>query len=65
MAATSYVSPYDIAAIYVSLGDKDTAFQWLARAAAIKGNSLIEIDPVFNAIRDDPRTAILFPKKKL
>ncbi len=64
MVATSYVSPYDIAAIYVSLGDRDTAFQWLARAAAIKGNSLIEIDPVFDAIRDDPRTAILFPKKQ-
>lgn len=64
MAAKSYVSPYDIAAIYVSLDDKDTAFKWLARAAAIKGNTLVEIDPVFDAIRDDPRMAMLFPHKK-
>ncbi len=64
MAAIRYVSPYDIAAIYVTLGDRDTAFQWLARAAAIKGNTLIEIDPVFDAIRDDPRMATLYPNKK-
>jgi hypothetical protein len=41
----------------------DTAFEWLARAAAIKGNSLIQIDPAFDAIRDDPRMARLFPQK--
>ena len=64
MAAIRYVSPYDIAAIYVTLGDRDTAFQWLTRAAAIKGNTLIEIDPVFDAIRDDPRMATLYPHKK-
>jgi Tfp pilus assembly protein PilF len=63
MATRSYVSPYDIAAIYVSLDDKDTAFQWLARAAAIKGNSLIGIDPVFDGVQDDPRMAALFPKR--
>ena len=60
-AKVSYVPPYDIAAIYVSLGEEDTAFEWLARAAAIKGNSLIGIDPAFDAIRDDPRLAALFP----
>ncbi|MEO8064447.1 MAG: tetratricopeptide repeat protein [Pseudomonadota bacterium] len=64
MEKTRYVSPYDIAAIYVSLEDKDTAFRWLSRAAAIKGNTLIEIDPVFDAVRDDPRLAAMYPPRR-
>jgi TolB-like protein/DNA-binding winged helix-turn-helix (wHTH) protein/tetratricopeptide (TPR) repeat protein len=63
-AKTSYVSPYDIAAIYVSLGEKDTAFTWLARAASAKGNTLVDIDPVFDAVRHDPRMATMYPPKR-
>ncbi len=32
MSAQRYVSPYSIALVYVGLGDRDHAFQWLDKA---------------------------------
>jgi tetratricopeptide (TPR) repeat protein len=52
-----YVSPYIFARVYVGLGEKDLAFEWLAKAVADHS-----IDPVnlrhakeMDSIRSDPR----------
>ncbi len=40
-ARKSHVSPFDIALIYTALGDKDTAFAWLAKAVAERSTWLV------------------------
>ena len=52
-----YVSPYGIAMIYVGLGDKEQAFQWLERANDERNTelTLLKVDPRLNPLRDDPR----------
>ncbi len=53
----SYVSAYDMAAIYVGLGDKDRAFEWLQKAYAEHSSLLVHVkwDPRFDPLRSDPR----------
>ena len=48
---------YDIALVYVGLGDKDYAFQWLQNSYAEHSDNLMEIndDLRFEALRPDPR----------
>src|SRR5712692_10325495 len=52
-----YVSPYSIAKIYVGLGEKDLAFEWLQRAYDERSEYLIwlRIDPRLDRIREDAR----------
>ena len=52
-----YVSPYYFALAFASLGDKDTAFEWLEKAfAAREGRmTLMKADPLLNDLRSDPR----------
>jgi TolB-like protein/DNA-binding winged helix-turn-helix (wHTH) protein/Flp pilus assembly protein TadD len=45
----------DIAAIYVSLGDKDEAMNWLEKGYAERFNPGVLIRPGFDPIRSDPR----------
>ncbi len=56
-ADTKNVSPQDIALIYSAIGDREKAFEWLEKSYEERTPWLIElnIDPVFDAIRDDPR----------
>ena len=56
-----YVLPYFRAAVYTGLGDRDQAFQWLARAFEERhpGLVLVNIDPRFDSLRSDPRFADL------
>ena len=56
-AQKSYVSPFDIALIYTALGDKDTAFAWLAKAVAERSTWLVDRkwEPRFDPLRNDPR----------
>jgi TolB-like protein/Flp pilus assembly protein TadD len=46
-----------IASVYVGLGDKDKAFEWLERDFQAKRPSLVEIfqEPEFKELRTDPR----------
>jgi hypothetical protein len=37
----SYASPFDIALIYVALGDKETAFSWLDKAVEDRSTWLV------------------------
>jgi TolB-like protein/DNA-binding winged helix-turn-helix (wHTH) protein len=47
----------DLAIAYTGLGDKDSAFQWLTRAHEQLAYQLIylQVDPRFDALRQDPR----------
>ena len=53
----SYVPPIYIAGIYVALEDNDRAFEWLEKAYLYRSELLIylNIEPMFDPIRDDPR----------
>jgi len=57
LAKSRYVSPYDVAQIYVSLGEKDRAFEWLEKACDDRSSWLIflGVEPGFDPVRADPR----------
>jgi tetratricopeptide (TPR) repeat protein len=52
-----YVAPYDIALVYIGLGEKDQAFAWLEKAYQAHSNDMsnLKADPTFDPIRSDPR----------
>ncbi len=52
-----YVHPAHISYIYISLGEKDKAFEWLENAYKERGGylDLLKVDPWYDPIRDDPR----------
>jgi len=52
-----YVSPQSIVAVYVGLGDRDKAFEWLEKCYQERANSLtwLNASPADNPIRSDPR----------
>ena len=54
---STYVSPYDIATIYVGLGRTDETFAWLEKAfqGRAYGLVLMNVDPRFDPVRTDPR----------
>jgi DNA-binding winged helix-turn-helix (wHTH) protein/TolB-like protein/tetratricopeptide (TPR) repeat protein len=54
---TSVELKYQIAAVYGSLGDADAAVRWLEQAVAERNGSLIlvDVDPEFASMRQDPR----------
>jgi serine/threonine protein kinase/tetratricopeptide (TPR) repeat protein len=58
LSKRDYVAPYDIALIYVGLGDKAKALEWLA-TDAYKDHSVrlvwIKIDPRLDSLRGEPR----------
>ena len=53
-----YVAPFNIALVYVGLGERDLALDWLEKAFA-EGPSVSltysRVDPDFDSIRSDPR----------
>jgi hypothetical protein len=55
--------------IYVGLGEKDKAFEWLEKAYANRtlGGPLvsIKVDPIFDPLRSDPRYADLLRRMNL
>ena len=61
LSQQKYVSAYFIALIYVGLGEKDQAFQWLERAYEERNAHMIslKVEPVFDPLRSDPRFANL------
>jgi len=52
-----YVSPYYIAVIYTGLGEKEQAFKWLEKAYEERSGRLVylEVEPMFDPLRADPR----------
>jgi len=62
-----YVSPYHIALIYVGLGQKNQAFEWLNKAIEEPDLFLVhlKVDPRFDSLRSDPRFTTLLKKMGL
>jgi hypothetical protein len=58
-ADTRYMSAYNVAKIYASLGDKTPTFAWLEKAYDEHNPDLIELkrEPCFDGMRSDPRFA--------
>jgi tetratricopeptide (TPR) repeat protein len=50
-------SPYHIALVYIGLGDKENAFEWLEEAYVERSSYLVFLKegPRFDSLRDDPR----------
>jgi TolB-like protein/Flp pilus assembly protein TadD len=53
-----YVPPFDLALIYLGLGDRERSVEWLARSCDDRSFWLVYFNgvaPLFSAIRSDPR----------
>lgn len=61
VAQRRYSSPVRIACIYVGLGDKERAFEWLEKGFTGRSDHLtqLKMDPMFDSLRADPRFADL------
>jgi tetratricopeptide (TPR) repeat protein len=61
LAKSRYVPALDIATVHASLGDRESAFEWLERAYADRSTNIafLEHDPSFNGLRGDVRFAKL------
>ena len=57
LSKQQYVSAYEVATIYVALGNNEEAFQLLARAYAEHSFHLVDLNvsPQFKSVRSDPR----------
>jgi serine/threonine-protein kinase len=62
-----YVAPVEIAVIYVGLGEKEQAFEWLEKAYRDHSPWLIwlNVDPRFDKLHSDPRFADLLRRMGL
>jgi TolB-like protein/Tfp pilus assembly protein PilF/DNA-binding winged helix-turn-helix (wHTH) protein len=60
-ATQVYVSPYDMAVLYVGLGEKEQALKSLERAFAVREPALdlLKIEPALDPLRTDPRFSLL------
>ena len=60
-AGRRYVCPYEVATIYVGLGERDAAFEWLDKAVEARADCIpwIKPDPKIDPLRSDPRYAAL------
>ena len=58
------IVPYRLAAVYVALGDKDRAIEWLRKDYDRSGTwmSNLKVDPVMDPLRSDPRFQQLMRK---
>ena len=67
LSSRQYVSAHDIAMIYVALGEKETAFQWLDRACEEHAYRLAwsKVDPKMDGLRDDERFSQLLQRINL
>lgn len=56
-----HTSPYAVAGLYATLGERDTAFAWLQKAADQQQADLVslKVEPSFDGLRNDPRYAEL------
>lgn len=51
------ITPYSIAEIYIGLGEKDRAFEWLEKAHGERNVQMVslKVDPNLDGLRSDPR----------
>ena len=57
MSAQKYCSPYDMAMVYVGLGENDEAFAWMQRAFEQRSLWLgyLNVEPQLDSLRGDAR----------
>ena len=57
LSGTEYITPVDIAAVYISLDDKVNALRWLEEAYRTRSDPITYInnEPRFDPLRNDPR----------
>ena len=66
-AKRQYIPPYDIALIYIGLGEKDKAFAWLEKAYNEHSTEMIyfKVEPMLAPLRSDLRYQDLLRRMKL
>jgi Flp pilus assembly protein TadD len=66
-AKVRYVSPVAHAGLYVTLGERDRAFEWLDRAYEDRRGWLayLKIEPMLDGLRGDPRFHRLVERMRL
>jgi len=66
MSKQAYVSSYDLAILYVGLGDKERALEQLNKSFEDRAGFIIylNVEPLFDPLRADPRFAELVRKMK-
>jgi DNA-binding SARP family transcriptional activator/TolB-like protein/Tfp pilus assembly protein PilF len=66
-AKTRHVSAYDVAVVYIALGETRTALDWLDRAYAQQSPWIgyLRVDPRVDLVRDHPRFKALLRKARL
>ena len=54
---TRYVTPAALVNVYIGLGDKDKAFEWLEKACQERSNyvAFLKVFPIVDPLRSDPR----------
>ncbi len=59
LSQSRYISPVDVATVYVGLGKNDETFEWLEKAYQGRAYGLVflNVDPRFDRVRPDPRFA--------
>ena len=57
LSKKEFVWPASIGAIYIGLGEKDKAFEWLEKSYELREAWMIhlKVDPIFDSLRSDPR----------
>jgi serine/threonine-protein kinase len=57
LSAERYVSAYDISLVYLGLGEKDQALEWLGKSLIERSNWMVwlKADPMFDSLRSEPR----------
>jgi TolB-like protein/DNA-binding winged helix-turn-helix (wHTH) protein/Tfp pilus assembly protein PilF len=57
LSRTRYISPHSILHVYIGLGDRDKAFEWMDKSYQERTNGMawLAVWPGFDSIRDDPR----------
>jgi serine/threonine-protein kinase len=67
LSKTRYVSPAYIATIYIGLGEKDRAMEWLEKAYQARSATLayLKVNPRYDSLRSHPRFTALLRKINL
>ena len=52
-----FICPYEVATVYIALGDHDAAFEWMDEAIEARSSCIpnLQADIRLDPIRDDPR----------
>ena len=57
MSSHRWLDPLDVSLIYVGLGDRDRALEWLRKGVRERAQTLVflKVEPMLDPLRSDPR----------